>query len=189
MLQSISAPDSRPTPAGKVLARRLGAVLLLVLAMLVLADGSLPAQALDRPSGPVILTISGAITHTNDGDKAIFDRALLEGLGKTTLRTTTPWTDGVMTFEGVTMKKVLEAVGATGRKLRAVAINDYAIELDAAEFDTIPALLALTMNGEVMRVRDKGPIWLVYPRDDMPALRHGSHSYKWIWQLKSITVR
>ncbi len=151
--------------------------------------GTRPVSALDKPTGPVILTVTGAITHANDGGRALFDRGMLERLGFSSFRTSTAWTDGVIEFEGVLVKKLLDAVGIRGTKLRAVAINDYSVELDAAEFDTVPALLAMKMNGTDLRVRDKGPIWIVYPRDDLPAFRNEANNYKWIWQLKTITVQ
>ncbi len=158
---------------------------------LVLGVGGAPsrAAALDRPTGPVILTITGAISRFNDGDRAIFDRSMLEMLGKASFRTSTPWTDGVVEFEGVPVKALLDAVGLKGTRLRAVAINDYAIDLDATEFDTVPALLAMKMNGVELRVRDKGPLWIVFPRDDLPAFHAEANNYKWIWQLKTISVR
>lgn len=161
------------------------------IAIVLLAAGGMPSRAvaLDRPTGPVILTVTGAITRVNDGNRAIFDRAMLERLGKASFRTSTAWTDGVVEFEGVPVKTLLDAVGIRGTRLRAVAINDYAIDLDATEFDTVPALLALKMNGAELRVRDKGPIWIVYPRDDLPEIRTDANNYKWIWQLKTITVR
>lgn len=163
-------------------------VLSLLFATVLLLSG-MPAHALDKPRGAVILTVTGAITQTNDGNRAAFDRAMLERLGRASFRTTTPWTDGVMEFEGVPVKAVLDAVGIRGRKLRATAINDYSIELDAAEFDTVPALMAMRMNGTDLRIRDKGPIWIVFPRDDMPSLRNEANHFKWIWQLKTIHVQ
>ncbi|MHB2169287.1 putative pterin-binding protein [Alsobacter sp. R-9] len=164
---------------------------LLVLALALLTGMAAPtaSKALDRPSGQVLLTVSGAITNTNDGDRAVFDRAMLERLGLARLRTTTPWTDGVVEFEGVPVKALLDAVGIKGRRLKAMAINDYSVELDATEFDRIPALLAMRMNGVQLRVRDKGPIWIVYPYEELPSFREEANNHKWIWQLKSIVVQ
>lgn len=164
-----------------------------LIATLMLAGASMliagAASALDKPTGPILLTVEGQITNRNQGDKAVFDRAMLEKLGVREVRTTTTWTDGVKRFEGPTVKALLDAVGARGSQLRAVAINDYAIELDAAEFAAYPAILAMRMDGAELRIRDKGPIWIVYPRDEFPALRTEANNSKWIWQLKSLTVK
>jgi hypothetical protein len=165
------------------------AVLPLAFAFICLFGSLSTAAELARPSGPVVLTVVGHIERKNDGERAVFDRAMLHGIGLVKVRTTTPWTDGVMEFEGVPVKALLQAVGSRGQVLRATAINDYTIDLDAREFDAVPAILALRMNGTDLRVRDKGPLWLVYPRDDYPAVRSEMHNFKWIWQLKTITVR
>lgn len=162
-----------------------------LVAAVVLALSGWPglAQQLPVPTGPIVLTVTGAIDVRNAGDRAVFDRATLAGLGLVRMRTTTPWTDGVMEFEGIAVKTLLTAVGARGRSINAVAINDYAIDLDAREFDEVPALLAMRMNGKDLSIRDKGPLWLVYPRDDYPSVRGQPNNFKWIWQLKTLTIR
>lgn len=152
--------------------------------------GSTAAMAqLAKPTGEVILTVTGKIKHTNQPGKAEFDRAMLEALGISTIETTHSWGDGVTRFEGVTASKVLDAVGASGGKLRAAAINDYAIDLDVGELRKYPVMLALRQNGADLSRRDRGPIWIVYPRDAFPEFKDEKHNYKWIWQLKSIDVQ
>ncbi len=48
-------------------------------------------------------------------------------------------------------------------------------------------MLALKLNGEYMRIRDKGPIWVVYPAHLEPELAGAAHQGKWVWQLAEIT--
>lgn len=52
-----------------------------------------PARAgtLPAPTDKKILTISGKIANTNDGDSAVYDRPMLEALGTSTIETSTPW--------------------------------------------------------------------------------------------------
>jgi hypothetical protein len=38
-------------------------------------------------------------------------------------------------------------------------------------------------------VRDKGPLWIIYPQDDFPALNNKESQSKWAWQVKEIRVR
>jgi hypothetical protein len=70
----------------------------LTAAMFVLVPLAASAQSLGAPDGPVILTVSGAVSHTNVDGAARFDHAMLERIGPTTLRTTTPWTEGLVTL-------------------------------------------------------------------------------------------
>ena len=162
---------------------------LLVAAILCLAGKVAIAQSLEAPKGPVILMLDGAVSNTNQGEAAVFDQDMLEALGVQTLETTTSWTDGVVTFDGVLAADVLDRVGATGTRIEAVALNDYRVELEMSEMRKYPVLLALRMNGEAMPRRDKGPLWIVYPRDDYDELQDEAHNYKWVWQLKHLHIR
>lgn len=146
-------------------------------------------NALPAVTGPVVLTVSGNISKPNADGVFEFDRAMLESLGMTTLTTTTEWTEGPVEFEGVLARDVLDAVGARGNEVLAVALNDYAVPLPVAELYRYPVMLALKMNGEYMTIRNKGPIWIVYPRDQFPELNNSFNNKKWVWQLRELQVR
>jgi hypothetical protein len=146
------------------------------------------ADPLPQPTGEVILTITGDIEHRNTADGAAFDRAMLEALGTQTLRTSSDWTDGVAEFEGVPARAVMAAVGAKGKTVIASALNDYKVEIPVSDFETYPVLFALKMDGREMTVRDRGPIWIIYPRDDFPELRNERVNARWVWQLSGLTV-
>ncbi len=145
-------------------------------------------ESLPPPAGRVILTVSGALSRTNDEAGARFDRAMLEALPQHTLLTETPWTDGITRFEGPLARNVLAAVGASGESVRASAINDYAVNIPLADFEQYDVIVALTRDGAPMRVRDKGPLWIIYPWSDHPQLRSEVHHSRSIWQLKALHV-
>ena len=111
-----------------------------------------------------------------------------EAMPQTTLVTTTPWTQGEVTFEGVLARELMAAVGASGATVSAIALDDYAADLPITDFADNDVLLALRMNGEVMRVRDKGPIWIIYPAASAGSVE-GSIGDKMVWQLKQLTVQ
>jgi len=167
-------------PFGKALASLMLAVLMQTGA----GAGELP-----RPKGEVILTVTGRIANTNAPGKAEFDRAMLEKIGVSEIRTSHSWGEGVSHFEGVGVAKLLDMVGTGGTKIKARAINDYAIELEVAELRKYPVMLAMKMNGADLRRRDRGPLWVVYPRDSYPELLDEKHNHKWIWQLKALDVQ
>ena len=145
-------------------------------------------EALPAPAGPVILTVTGQIDRTNAPGAANFDHAMIERLGTRTLRTATVWTDGVKTFEGPLMRDVLAAAGARGSEVKATALNDYVIDIPIADFERYDVLLALRMDGHELQPRDKGPLWIVYPRDAFPALQDGRYDNRWVWQLRRLQV-
>ncbi len=146
------------------------------------------AESLVPPKNQVILTISGKISVTNTADGAQFDRDMLEALGTTEIKTWTPWTEGITTFEGVLAHDVLNAVGAYGSSVRANAINDYEVIVPVSDFEKYGVILATKKNGTYMRVRDKGPLWIIYPLDDFPHLKETAIYERSIWQLNKLTV-
>ncbi len=162
----------------------------LLSAFLLLLAGSLAlaADPLPEPQGPVILVVTGNISVKNSDKGAEFDRDMLYALGPTEIRTTTTWTDGVQVFEGVLARKVFERVGAQGTTVMATALNDYTAPIPMEDFQNYDVLLAMKMNGEEMKVSDKGPIWIVYPRDDQPVLQDTLYNERWVWQLKGLGV-
>jgi hypothetical protein len=159
-------------------------------ALLVLAVG--PALALDplpTPAGPVVLTVSGNVAVTNSDQGAQFDQAMLDALGVTEVRTSTAWTDGTQIFEGVLLRSVLERVGATGTTITGIALNDYVAPIPVEDATLYNVILASKMNGEVLTVRDRGPLFVVYPRDDYPELQEPHRNDRWVWQLRELNVQ
>lgn len=159
----------------------------IIAALLVSALTASVALALDAPTGPVVLTVKGAISNTNAGDTAQFDLAMLEKLKGRKGEMETPWTEGKVTFEGPLLREILNAAGATGANLKVRALNDYAADVPAedAKLDTI---LATKLNGKAMSIRDKGPLMLVYPFDLDAGLYNEKYFSRSVWQIKEIEV-
>ncbi len=150
---------------------------------------SATAQDLPEPSGDVILTIDGNIGVTNVDGTAQFDLDMLRELGSAEIRTTTIWTDGEQVFEGVWLSALIERIGATGESVAATAINDYSIVIPLTDAVEGGALVAYYRNGQPMPVRDKGPLWVVYPFDGNPAYKSEVTFSRSIWQLDRMTVQ
>lgn len=147
-----------------------------------------PVVALDAPGGSPLLTVTGDLTVTNAEDVAVFDLDLLRSLDWRQIETHTPYTEGPQTFAGPTLASLLEALGVTSGTLRAVALNDYAIDIPVSDARDFDVLLAIEHNGETMRPRNKGPIWVIYPMTGTEPLPD-AYGSRMIWQLNRITVR
>ncbi|GLK64651.1 molybdopterin-dependent oxidoreductase [Paracoccus kondratievae] len=109
------------------------------------------------------------------------------------IATRTRWTDGVQTFRGPRLKDVLTQGGMTrsdliSRNLLMKALNDFGIVVPASDAWDYNLIIAREMNGKLMRVRDKGPLWLIYPRDQYLELQNAVVDERWIWQLSEIIV-
>lgn len=145
--------------------------------------------ALEAPSGKVVLTVTGDVTQRNAPDGAHFDMAMLERLPQLSFSTRTPWYAQARSFTGPRLRDVLAAAGAEGRTMRAVALNDYSVDIpvdDAWRYDVIVARL---MDDQPMLVRDKGPLFIIYPFDSRPELRSAIFQSRSAWQLRRIEIR
>lgn len=149
---------------------------------------SRPASALQAPAGPVVLDLVGQVRNVNRGTAASFDMPMLAALPQTTFGARTPWYTESRRFTGPLLRDVLAAAGARGTLLRLRALNDYRVDVpweDAQRHDPIVARL---LDGEPMAVRDKGPLFLIYPFDDRPELRSAVYYSRSAWQLRTIEV-
>jgi len=146
------------------------------------------ASELATPTGEPALTITGDISVTNQGDAAVFDLDMLMAMEAVTYETETIWTDGVQTFTGVLLSDLMEQVGAGGSGLSATAINDYAVEIPASDWVDGGPIVAYHQNGKPMSVRDKGPLWIIYPFDDNDDYQTEVTYSRSIWQLDRIVV-
>ena len=157
--------------------------------VLLLALGS-PARALEAPSGKVLLVVSGSLLNPNQNGTAAFDLALLQKLPQHSFSTKTPWYPQPRKFSGVLISELLAAVGATGVvTVRAVALNDYRVDIPADDLIRNGAMLAQLLDDAPMPVRDKGPLVIIYPFDAKPELRSAVHYSRAIWQLQSLELK
>ena len=147
------------------------------------------AAEIAAPKGPVILTVSGKIAHRNGPDAATFDAAMLDALPKRTTTASTPWYPQKTQFDGPLGAALLDKVGASGAVLKVTALNDYAVEIPVADLRKWPVILATTINGKPISVREKGPIFVIYPFDEEPSLYNELYFGRSAWQVKSIEVR
>jgi hypothetical protein len=150
--------------------------------------GAVRAQALGTPTGPVVLTVRGRIQRSNQADVAAFDMAMLEALAQHSFSTKTPWFAQPRKFTGPLLRELLNVVGAKGTTLRVAALNDYRIDIpfdDARRFDVT---LARLIDDRPITVREKGPLFMIYPFDSDTALRNALYYSRSVWQLKSIDV-
>ena len=146
------------------------------------------ARALDRPAGPVVLTVFGRVRHPNAGTAAQFDMAMLEQLPQHSFTTRTPWYSTPRKFTGPLLRDVLASCGAMGSNLRATALNDYRVDLPFQDTQRFDVLLARLLDDKPMAVRDKGPLFIVYPFDSVPELRSTVYYSRSAWQLKTLEV-
>ncbi|MDB5530058.1 MAG: hypothetical protein JWR51_3161 [Devosia sp.] len=145
----------------------------------ILAAFSTPALAQDVPA-VTITSASGAVTY---------DRTQLEAMGLVSVKTKTPWNEGVVDFEGVPLAMLLEKANAKGDTTTVTALNDYSVDIPTADFAEFGAILAVKRNGAYMPVDDQGPFFVIYPFDSNPVLQGQPYYGRAVWQVKEISVQ
>ncbi len=131
-----------------------------------------------------VLTVSGP-----SGPATTFDMAALDALPQGTITTTTPWYDGPRTFTGPLLRAVLQQAQVTGTVLRISALNDYSVEIPAEDLDLYGVVLATRIDGKPLSVRDKGPLFVIYPFDSRTDLKQEKFYSRAVWQVARIAIR
>jgi hypothetical protein len=83
----------------------------------------------------------------------------------------------------------MKRIGASGERAVFVALNDYSSEIPIEDFAKYNVILALKRNGEYMPVRDKGPLFVIYPFDSKPELKNQTFYGRSVWQVAKIVVK
>ena len=133
----------------------------------------------------VILSVFGA-----DGVAAAeYTLEQLDELDQVSYTTSNTFIDGEAVFSGPLITTVLADANAemtSDEAVKVTAINEYAVEIPGEDLANYDVILATRMNGEEMSIRDKGPIWVMYPISDFPELSDGLYSSRLIWQVSSL---
>lgn len=144
---------------------------------------------LATPQGKVVLTVTGNITKPNAGKQAVFDLKMIEALPQHSFTTQTPWYSTPVKFTGPKLADVLAAVGAQGKDIQAVAINNYQITIPMSDAQRYPVVMAWKINDQPIPVRAKGPLFIAFPYDNDAALRTAQYYERSIWQLKQLNIQ
>lgn len=157
--------------------------LLTVLALMALV--MMPAMPAAAGDSAPILRITGQIAES----VAEFDLETLRALPAVSIETSTVVTDGKHHFKGFLIRDLLDHVQAEGTHVTATALNDYMVDIPISDFQDYNVIAAYEMDGEPLHRADKGPLWIIYPRDDHRALQDIRYDYRWVWQLSGLKVQ
>ncbi|HMN92448.1 MAG TPA: hypothetical protein PKC60_04380 [Hydrogenophaga sp.] len=147
------------------------------------------AKALEAPKERPILTITGKIGVSNAPNAVRLDMKMIEALPQHSFTTRTPWYNRPVKFTGPLLADVLRLVKAEGQTIGATAINDYRITIPASDASQHGVIMARLVDDQPIPVRDKGPLFIVYPFDTSAQLRSSVYYERSIWQLKALDIQ
>lgn len=138
---------------------------------------------------PTVSVAQDILTVSNGEETKSYTFEDLLAFEQEIVETTNDYVDELATFQGPSLQSLLEDSDIDrDAELKMSAINDFTISVPAEDAFLYGVILALLRDGEQMSVRDKGPIWVIYPMDDNPELRDDMYNGRLVWQLKSIAV-
>ena len=144
-----------------------------------------PVSSQASDDGRPVLTVR----ETVDGKPVTFTRDQLVALGVHRVETDTPWTDKVTIFEGPLLRDVLAQADVDGEHIEAVALNDYRVEIPISDSRETDVILAMKVDGKIIGVRERGPLWVIYPWGVREDLRTELYYSRAIWQLHELILR
>lgn len=143
-------------------------------------------MATARAEGP---EEGGFLTIRSAQAESHYSTARLRALPQHEIVTHTAVTDGPQHFTGPLMRDLLADAGVKAAEIMALALNGDEIVIPAKDFRQFDAIAAIEMNGTTLSYRDKGPVWIVYPRDDHRELQDNLYDSRWVGQLTLIDAR
>lgn len=141
-----------------------------------------------QAAADIILTVSGDIAEAPENAALTFSASDLRALPSDSFATETIWTEGEQVFVGVPLHSLLTHVGASSGTLLASAANDYTVSIPTSDAVPNGPIVAYSRNGADMSLRDKGPLWIIYPFAGNPDYKTEEFYSRSIWQLDRIEV-
>lgn len=144
----------------------------------------LPSPSIAAPVLTVIIPDANGEVQTIE----YTDEEIL-ALDQVEITTDNDYVDETAVFSGPRLRDVFgdREIGSED-SIRLRALNDYSTEMPASEALDYEVILALSMNGERLSVRDKGPIWVIYPMSEHEELREPRYNDRLVWQLSIVEL-
>ncbi len=130
-----------------------------------------------------------SLTNVSDGTVVNLTEDDLLAMEQFTVLTENEFVDGLAEFTGPLARDVIEFLNASDiGMLKLTAVNDYAVEVPMSDILEYDVIFAMAQNGTRFSVRDKGPIWVIYPMTENEELQDRVYNDRLIWQLVKVDV-
>ena len=116
----------------------------------------------------------------------VLERSRLDAMPHRQIVTGTPWMPGRQRFRGPDLFDIARLAAGTVIEARVTAHNAYTAVIPRSDLDRYAPIIALYQDDEPMRLRNKGPFWIIYPIDRHPELRGGLYMQRMVWQVREI---
>lgn len=129
------------------------------------------------------------IRMSDDSVRTLPHQEILSHLEESTFTTQLPWIDKPHTFSGIKVSTLLNYLDIDDAfSVSFIALNDYAATSKIDDLIQYEPIIAYKINGKTMKVRNKGPYWLVYNLDKYPELDNAEFHSQMVWQIDELMV-
>lgn len=98
-----------------------------------------------------------------------------------------PWEKRTDSYTGIWLDKLISQLASDKTEaVTFVALDNYQITFERAEWQADKIMLVTRVNGEHQPVRNKGPLRVVYQQFDPKNAAHGINLPKWIWMITRV---
>lgn len=103
--------------------------------------------------------------------------------------TSLPWYPDKKEFTGFKVSDLLNQLEIDDAfSVSFIALNDYAASSTIADINKYEPIIAYQVDGKNMRVRDKGPYWLLFNVDKYPETNTAVFHSQMVWQIDEIMI-
>ncbi|ENM5881078.1 oxidoreductase [Vibrio metoecus] len=130
-----------------------------------------------------------SIQLANDPPEVFSLKQLSTDLPKVSFSTQLPWLQGEHQFTGFRVSDLLSYLQQDQvSSVTFIALNDYAANISIADIEQYEPIVAYYLDGTEMKIRNKGPFWLVYNLDKNPKLNNPIYYTHMVWQISHILI-
>ncbi|MDA0148942.1 molybdopterin-dependent oxidoreductase [Vibrio sp. LaRot3] len=128
--------------------------------------------------------------HLPDQTTITLNKAEIEQeFSQTSFTTLLPWFEDNHQFSGILVSQLLEKYDVSDAfAVSFIALNDYSSTTSIEDINKYAPMIAMKMDGKPMKVRHKGPYWLVYNLDEHPNINHANYHSQMVWQIDEIVI-
>jgi hypothetical protein len=137
-----------------------------------------------------LLEIGGLVKPNTPRGSFVFGEQDFLKLKTVKLVTATAWTPK-SEFVGPELSTVLAAAGVApnATEMRFYAIDAYEITIPISDITKYRPVMAHAQDGKRLEIPTRGPVFLVYPRDQYPELMAIKGQAQFVWMVCKIIVR
>ncbi|NVD08864.1 hypothetical protein FCU94_18610 [Vibrio sp. JPW-9-11-11] len=116
-------------------------------------------------------------------------QSIVEQFSATEFTTQLPWFDRSHHFSGFKVSELLDYLDIDNvSAVSFIALNDYGATTIIEDVQRYQPIVAYQMDHKNIRVRHKGPYWLVFNLDRYPSIDNATYHSQMVWQIDEILI-